>query len=153
MSGSRAPAHVEASSCKDELDLGYLIACAPAKHADIRMAMYCPLLTPSTFPPSKMVSKHVGHLPTRVHPCTQLDPGEGVVKVPHRIALGIALGLAEAVAHEREPVVRPVVDVVVLPPHVLEHLEPVQSRAGVNSCHGPVNLAVLEPRPTGYGAS
>lgn len=129
-----------ASACrgiffKYELGLGYLIVCAPAKHAEIRMAMCCPLLTPSTFPSSKMVSKHVGHLPARVYPWTlrgtfqtrELDPGEGVVKVPHRIALGIALGLAEAVAHEREPIVRPVVDVVVLPPHVLEHLEPVQS--------------------------
>lgn len=48
-----------------------------------------------------------------------LDLGEGIVKVPHRITGGIAFRPTESIAHELESIICHVVDFIILPPNVL----------------------------------
>lgn len=52
------------------------------------------------------------------HRYLQLD--KLVLKVPNGIALNTKLTMREPVAHELEPVVRPIVDIVVFEAHILE---------------------------------
>jgi hypothetical protein len=74
-----------------------------------------------------------------------LNPRKLVIEVPHRISLDTHLTVRVPIAHKLEHIVCPVVQLVVLPPHIFQQLEEVQSAAGIDRRDGAMGFAVLEP--------
>jgi hypothetical protein len=77
-----------------------------------------------------------------------LDLGKRVIKIPDRVPFRIDLTLRVPIPHELKPVLRPVRDLIVLIPDILQHLEKVQPAPRIDGRHWPMSLLVLEPRRT-----
>lgn len=74
------------------------------------------------------------------------DTNKGIIKVPHWIPILAGLKLRKAIAHKLEPICSLVCQIVVLPPHSLEHLEEVESRSWIYCRDRAHFLTILEPR-------
>lgn len=77
-----------------------------------------------------------------------LDKDERVVKVPDCITINTGLAMRVAVAHELEPILRPVLDLIVFPSRHFQHLKEMEPGPRINGRYRAVCLAILEPRAT-----
>jgi hypothetical protein len=69
---------------------------------------------------------------------------KSVIKIPHRVSIDINLSFSVPIAHELEPILCPVRDLIVLVPHVFQHFKKVQSAAGVDRRYWSVSFAILD---------
>jgi hypothetical protein len=82
------------------------------------------------------------------HLANILHPDKLIIKIPHRVTINTQLTLRIPIPHKRKPIPAQVLNLIILPPNIPQHLKIMQSTPRINSRNRTMFLPLLKPRST-----
>lgn len=97
--------------------------------------------------PRSRITKYIRLITTRNEREKHSNLNKRIIKVPNRVSIHTQLTLRIPITHELKAILRAILNFIVLIPYILKHLKVMQPASRIDGRHGPMDLALLEPRP------